>query len=125
MEVNVTLVLQALQFACVYYCLYRFLFTPACPILDEQEQLKQDLYKNLEYEQQVKDALLQDYRVKNDAFKSTLLDDIPEQATQLGYQESTFHSVLPSQQENQLSQQDKQEIEEFLVENLSKVIKHD
>ena len=123
MEINITLILQAMQFGCVYYFLYTFLFAPAYKILDEDEQIKKDLYKNLEHEQQVKDALLRDYHVKSDAFKTALLQDIPEQATQSVHQESMFNSVLDNVEKNQLSQQDREQTQLFLVDSLSKVIK--
>ena len=123
MEVNVTLVLQALQFACVYYFLYKYVFAPSCKILDENEQLKNKLYKNLEHEQHIKDALLHDYNVKNTAFKQELIQDIPESATQSSYQESMFGSTLYCIEENHLSQHDKEKTELFLVDRLSQVVK--
>lgn len=123
MEINVTIVVQAIQFGCVYYFLYKFLFVPACKILDEQEQVKQNLYQNLEQAQQIKDALLQDYHVKHDAFKSILLQNVPEQAVESVYQKSKDSRVLDCDEQFELSQQEKQNIKEFLVNNLSKVIK--
>lgn len=123
MEVNVTLILQALQFACAYYFLYRYLFVPSCKILDEDEQLKNELYKKLEHEQQIKDALLHDYHVKNSAFKGVLLQEIPAESTQSSHQESMFGSTLYHVEAQQLSQLDRNETELFLVERLSQVIK--
>lgn len=123
MEINVTIFLQAIQFFCVYYFLYRFLFVPASKILDEQEQFKQDLYKNLENQQHIKDALLREYHVKNDACKTQLLQTLPEQATESVHQPSMFHSVLEMHEKKQLSQQDRQEIQLYLVDNLSRIIK--
>ena len=122
MEVNVTVILQAIQFACAYYFLYKFLFIPACKILDAQEVEKHDLYKALEQAQQIKDALLQDYHVKNDAFKSILLQNVPEQATQLVHQKSTCNFVVDTVEQDQLPQEDRQEIQLFLVDRLSKVV---
>ncbi len=122
MEVNVTVILQALQFACAYYFLYKFLFAPACRILDEQEVEKQILYKNLEQAQQIKDALLQDYHIKNDAFRSILLQSVPEQATQTYDQQSISHSIVSVDTHDELPQEDRQEIQQFLVDRLSKVV---
>ncbi len=123
MEINVTLFLQVIQFACAYYFLYRFLFTPACKILDEEEQFKNQLYQNLEQQQQIKDALLQDYHVKNHAFKTKLIDTIPAQATALAHQKSTFGSTLYSAEIVELSQVEIEKTQDFLVDHLSKVIK--
>jgi hypothetical protein len=122
MEINITLVLQALQFLCVYYFLYKFLFVPACRILDEQEHVKQNLYKNLEMAQQVKDALLSDYYVKNDAFKTKLLQDIPEQRSELMH-ESSVSRVVSDHVKKELLPQDRQDIQLFLVQRLSRIIK--
>lgn len=124
MEVNVTVVLQAIQFACVYYFLYTFLFAPASSILDAQEAEKQELYKNLEQAQQIKDALMQDYQVKNDAFKSILLQNIPDQVVAAEHQKPVSVFVVENfDQQNQLPHEDRQEIELFLVDRLSKVVK--
>ena len=123
MEVNVTLILQALQFACAYYFLYTYLFAPACKLLDADEQAKNELYKKLEREQQIKDALLHDYHVKNNAFKGVLLREIPMQATQTSYQESMFGPTLYHIELDQLSQLDREKTELFLVDRLSQVIK--
>lgn len=123
MEINITLILQAMQFACAYYFLYRFVFAPAYQILQDDEQFKNELYKNLEREQQVKDALLQDYRVKNSAFKSELIQVIPVQTTQSTHQESMFGSTLYCVEKIQLSKQDREITESFLVDRLSQVIK--
>ncbi len=123
MEVNITLVLQVIQFLCVYYALYRLLFIPAYQILDEQEQVKKTLYKELEVAQQVKDALLQDFHIKTDAFKATLLQEIPEQASQSVYQKSTIHGVVVHSQPEQILQEDIEKTETFLVDHLSRIIK--
>jgi hypothetical protein len=123
MEINVTIFLQAMQFVCVYYFLYKFLFVPASKILDEQEQFKHNLYKNLETQQQVKDVLLRDYHIKNDACKTSLLQTLPEQATESVHQPSMFNSVLDMHEKNQLSPQDRQNIQLFLVDSLSRIIK--
>lgn len=123
MEVNITLVLQVIQFLCVYYALYRLLFIPAYQILDEQEQVKKTLYKELEIAQQVKDALLQDFHIKTDVFKATLLQEIPEQASQSGYQKSTIHRVVGHSQPEQILQEDIEKTETFLVDHLSRIIK--
>lgn len=123
MDVNVTLFLQAMQFACAYYFLYNFLFAPACKILDENEQFKKKLYKNLEQEQQIKDALLQDYHIKNNAFKHILIQTIPEQATQSIYQKSMVGSTLYCVEKSQLSEQDIKKTEIYLIDHLSQVIK--
>lgn len=123
MEVNITLVLMMIQFACVYCFLYKFLFAPAYKILDEDEQFKNKLYKNIEKEQQAKNLLLQDYRAKNNAFKDALIKVIPGQATESSYQKSTFNATLDAVEKVQLSQQDREKIESFLVDHLSQVIK--
>lgn len=123
MEVNITLVLQVIQFLCVYYALYRLLFIPAYQILDEQEQVKKTLYKELEVAQQVKDALLQDFHIKTDVFKATLLQEIPEQASQSGYQKSTIHGVVGHSEPEQILQEDIEKTETFLVDHLSRIIK--
>ena len=123
MEVNVTLILQVIQFAIAYLFLYRFLFAPACKILDEEESVENRLHKKIEKEQQVKDALLQDYHEKNSRFKSTLMQTIPTQATESAYQKSMFGSTLYSIEENKLSDQDRKQTESFLVDHLSQVIK--
>ncbi len=123
MEINVTIVLQALQFFCVYYFLYTYLFIPASKILDENEQIKNELYKNIEYEQQIKNALQQDYNVKNSLCKSMLIENIPEQAIQTVHQKSMFDSTLYCVEKNQLSKEDKDKTEAFLIDRLSQVIK--
>lgn len=123
MDINVTLILQAMQFACAYCFLYKFLFAPAYKILQDDELFKNELYKNLEQEQQVKDALLQDYHVKSSAFKSELIQVIPAQATESAYQESMFGSTLYCVEKIQLSEQDREKTESFLVDRLSQVIK--
>ncbi|MBV8660667.1 MAG: hypothetical protein JO129_00800 [Candidatus Dependentiae bacterium] len=123
MEVNITLVLIMIQFACVYCFLYKFLFAPASRILDENDQLKKKLYKNIEQEQQAKDILIQEYQTKSNAFKDELIKNIPEQATESSYQKSTFNATLDIIEKVQLSEQDKEKIESFLVDHLSQVIK--
>jgi hypothetical protein len=123
MEVNITLVLQALQFFCAYYFLYKFLFIPACKILDEQKHLKKMLYKKLEEDQQVKDALLQDYYVKNNVFKSMLIETIPLEATQIVHQKTMFDSTSYCIEKIELSEQNKKKTELFLIDHLSRVIK--
>jgi F0F1-type ATP synthase membrane subunit b/b' len=123
MEINVTLLLQAMLFACSYCFLYRFLFVPACKILDENEELKNELYKKLEQEQQIKDALLQDYHVKNNAFKGMLIQAIPELSTRSTHQKTMFGSTLYCVENVTLSEQDREKTETFLVDHLSQVVK--
>lgn len=123
MEVNVTLVLQIILFMCAYYFLYNFLFVPAYKILDENEQFKNKLYHNLEQEQQVKDALLQAYYVKNSAFKGMLISAIPEQSTQPVHQKTTLSSISYCFEEMHFSEEDRKKTESFLVDHLSQVIK--
>ena len=123
MEINVTIVFQTLQFVCVYYFLYKFLFAPASQILDEDEAFKNKLYKNLEHEQQIKDSLQEDYHAKNSVFKHKLMQDIPQQATQLVHEKSNFGSTLYIVENNELSPQDREKTEAFLVDRLSQVIK--
>lgn len=123
MEINVTLVLQAMLFACSYCFLYRFLFAPACKILDENEQFKHELYNNLEQEQQIKDALLQDYQVKNNAFKGMLIQAIPALSTSSIHQKSMIGSTLYCVEASTLSDEDRIKTESFLVDHLSQVIK--
>jgi F0F1-type ATP synthase membrane subunit b/b' len=123
MEINVTIVLQTLQFVSVYYFLYKFLFAPASQILDEDEAFKNKLYKNLEHEQQIKDSLQEDYQAKNTVFKHKLMQDIPQQATQLVHEKSIFGSTLYIVENNELSPQDREKTEAFLVDRLSQVIK--
>ena len=123
MNINITIIFQVLQFFCAYYFLYRFLFIPAFQILHEQQQVKDELYKKLEHEQQIKDAFLQDYRVKNSAFKDELVYNIPVQDIDSVYQKSTFHEILQHDMNDPLSETQFQEIETFLVDHLSKVIK--
>ncbi len=123
MEINVTIVLQALQFVCVYYFLYKFLFIPACKILDEDEQIKNKLYKNLEHEQKIKDALTQDHQEKSCVLRHKLMQNIPHQAVQLVHEKSIFGSTLYSVEKNQLSEKDREKLESFLVDRLSQVIK--
>lgn len=123
MDINITLVLQALLFACSYCFLYKFLFAPSCTILQEEEQLKQDLYLQLEKEQQVKDALLQDYHVKNHAFKTALIQAIPQVVTQADDQKTAVPSTSHVAQPVVVSEQNIEQTESFLVEHLSQVIK--
>ncbi|MDP3788720.1 MAG: hypothetical protein Q8Q60_05400 [Candidatus Chromulinivorax sp.] len=123
MEINITLILQAMLFACSYCFLYKFLFAPSCKILQDEEQVKHELYMQLEKEQQVKDALLQDYYVKNHAFKSILLQSIPELSTESVHQKSTFGSTSYCVEDSTLTEQDRKQTESFLVERLSQVIK--
>ena len=123
MEINITLVLQIVQFMSVYYFLYTFLFVPACKILDEQAEYKNNLYKDLECQQQVKDALLQDALVKKDAFKAYLLQEISDNAVRSAPQVSTFGLVLKGIEKNQVSEVSKKEAQAFLVEQLSRIIK--
>ena len=123
MEINITLVLQVMQFMCVYYFLYTFLFVPACKILDEQAEYKNNLYKNLECQQQVKDELLQDAHVKKDAFKAVLLQEVSDNAVRSVRQVSTFGLVLNNVEKTQLSEENKQEAQAFLVDQLSRIIK--
>ena len=123
MEVNITLVLIMVQFVSVYYFLSKFLFTPAYKILDEEEQFKNKLYKNIELEQQKKNTFQQDYLAKNNDFKDALIKTIPEQATESGYKKSIFGSTLYSVEKVELSEQDREKIESFLVDHLSQVIK--
>jgi F0F1-type ATP synthase membrane subunit b/b' len=123
MEVNVTLFLQITQFAIAYLFLYRFLFVPACKILDEEELVEKQLHKKIEKEQEVKDVLLQNYHEKSSHFKSALIESIPAQATESVHKKSMFGSTLYSVEENQLSDQDRKKTESFLVDHLSQVIK--
>ena len=122
MEVNVTIILQVMQFAIAYLFLYRFLFAPACKILDEEELVENQLHKKVEKEQQVKDALLQSYHEKNSHFKSELMQTIPVQSTESVHQKSMFGSTLYSIEKNQLSDQDRKKTESFLVDHLSQVV---
>lgn len=123
MEVNITLLLQMMQFGCAYYFLYRFVFIPAYQKLDEDDLSKRLLYKNLEQEQQVKDILLQDFQFKNKLFKEMLLQNIPEKATQSIYQKSTFNIPLHIVDQVEFLQQDTIVIEDFLIDHLSRVVK--
>jgi len=123
MEVNITLILQVLQFMCGYFFLRRFLFVPACKILDEEDLFKMTLYKNLERQQQIKDSLLQDYYVKNNKCKHLLQNAIPSQATELIYQKTTLSTTLYAVEKIQVSQQDREKAETFLIDHLSQVKK--
>ncbi len=123
MEINVTLILQAFLFACSYCFLYKFLFAPSCKILHDEERVKHELYTQLEKEQQLKDALLQDYHAKNNACKGMLIQSIPELSTKSVHQKSTFGSTSYCIEDSALTEQDRKQTESFLVERLSQVIK--
>ncbi|MBP6870062.1 hypothetical protein KBC04_04220 [Candidatus Babeliales bacterium] len=123
MELNITLVLQILQFFCAYYFLYRFVFAPASKILEENEQSKDLLYRDLEKEQSVKDALLKKFHEKNIMFKDLLLQAIPEKATQSIYYASKFSCASYSVESVEFVEKDKQKTEDFLIEHLSQVVK--
>jgi len=58
MELNITLVLQAVQFACSYFFLYRFVFAPASKILDANDQAEKKLQADFEHDKQLKLDLL-------------------------------------------------------------------
>lgn len=123
MEVNITLVLQILQFGCAYFFLYRFVFAPASLLLDEKEQFKHALYLDLEQQQQAKDILLQDFYERNKSYKALLVQQIPRQTTQSAYQKSTFDSTLYTLDSSEILQQDMQSTEKFLIDHLSQVEK--
>lgn len=125
MEVNITLILQAVHFGCAYYFLRTFLFTPSLAIIEKNEHVKKTLYKNLEQEQHTKDFVLQEYYVKNRAYKKLLLQAISDEATQPFYQKSTCALMSYAVENIEISVQEQKAIEAFLVHNLSQVVKHD
>ncbi len=123
MDINVTIFVQALQFGCVYYFLYKFLFIPACKILQEQEDFKHALYKNLEHDQQIKDTLLQDYKIKNNLFKDALLQQIPAQATEVADQSIKSDVMRYEVEHVGMSEEQIQQSEQFLVDYVSRIVK--
>lgn len=124
MDVNMTLVLQAMQFGCVYYCLYNFVFAPAYKIIDEKDEFARSLRKKLEQEMQTKDILLAEYNIKNAEFKSSLMQTIPQEDLQDASVVKTSHSsTLYSIEPVCVSDEDKKKAESFLVNYLSKVVK--
>lgn len=125
MEINITLIFQAVQFLLVYFFLYRCLFRPACAILHEQVQEKDELYNHLKNYQQIKDALAKDYQIKHDAFQAQLIQEIPEQATMSVHQHPMVDATLVRFSHHVVSTQEQHELEIFLVDYLAKVIKHD
>lgn len=123
MEINITLILQMMQFGCAYYFLYRFVFTPAYKLLDENEHFKNSLYENLKHEQQVKEALLKEFHIKNNNFKDILIQAAPEKSVQSVYQKSTFGGTSYEIETIDLSEQDRKKTEDFLINHLSQVVK--
>ncbi len=123
MEVNVTLVLQTLQFLCVYSFLYRCLFIPACKLLDERERFEHYLQADLKEHKQEQQVLQQEYRAWSQQAKDELIQQIPEQATKSEYKKSDLGSTLYELQKVEFLEQDLQKTEEFLVDHFSRIVK--
>lgn len=125
MEINITLILQMMQFGFAYYFLYKFVFTPAYKLLDEKEEFKNSLYKNLEKEQQNKEDLLKKFYTKNNDFKAILIEAVPKKAGESLYQKTTCSITEYTVNTVDFSEQDRKKTEDFLINHLSQVIKND
>jgi len=122
-SINITLLLQAVQFAIAYFFLYKFLFAPAYKILHEQELFEKELYKNLKQEHQIKDSMQQMYYQRQIALKESLMNMVPSDAVQSGFQKLDTSSTLYDVDKIKISQVQIDMTEKFLVDSLSQVIK--
>lgn len=123
MDINIMLFLQVGQFGIAYFFLYRFLFAPAYKILCEQELFEKKLYKDLEQEQEVKVSLQKTYRQRQLALKESLMNMVPADAVHNQFEKLQTESTLYHVDEIEISKKIIEKTEDFLVENLSRVIK--
>jgi len=123
MDINITIFLQAAQFAIAYFFLYKFLFAPAYEILDKQELFEKKLYKKLEQQQIVKKTLESDYNERQQELKKSLIDIIPTSAVESSRQKLDIGSTLYDVKKVEMLDDTRKKTEDFLVDNLSQVIK--
>ena len=89
----------------------------------EQELFEKELYKNLEQEQQIKNSLKKTYHQRQLALKESLIDMIPIDATQSDCQKKETSTTLYHVDKIEISPVQMSATENFLVDNLSQVIK--
>jgi hypothetical protein len=123
MDINIMLFLQVGQFGIAYFFLYRFLFAPAYKILCEQELFEKKLYNDLEQEQEIKISLQKTYRQRQLALKESLMNMVPVDAVRNQFQKIKGESTLYNVDEIEISKKVVKTTEDFLVENLSRVLK--
>jgi len=123
MDINITLFLQAAQFAIAYLFLSKFLFAPAYKILDEQELFEKNLYKNLEQEQLAKKSLEATYKERQKILKDSLINIIPVSVVESSRQKLDIGSTLYQVDAIEELVVDRKKTEDFLIDNLSQVIK--
>ena len=123
MDINITLFLQAAQFAIAYFFLSKYLFAPAYKILDEQELFERNLYKNLEQEQLAKKTLEVTYKQRQKTLKDSLIDTIPVSGIESSRQKLDIGSTLYDVDAIEKLVVDRKKTEDFLIDNLSQVIK--
>ena len=123
MDINITIFFQAAQFIIAYVFLYKFLFAPAYEILYKQELIEADLYKQIEQEHHVKNSLQKTYHQRQLALKVSLIDMIPADAVQSGCRKLETGSTLYHVEKIELSQAKVEKTENFIIDNLSQVLK--
>ncbi|AXK60582.1 hypothetical protein [Candidatus Chromulinivorax destructor] len=123
MDINIMLFFQIGQFGIAYFFLYRYLFAPAYKILDEQELFEKKLYKDLEQEQGVKVSLEKTYRQRQLMMKESLMNMVPADAVETHLHKLKGQSILYHVDHIEISKNNREQTETFLVENLSQVRK--
>jgi|GEM_PF-1356905 len=125
MDINITVLIQALQFGIAYYFLYHFLFTPACKVLDEDAEIEKKLHESLNLEHGIKNDLQCKYKEKSLALKHALIKEIPSVSIEAGSKKNEKTSTLYSVENVEVLEKKLEDVEQFLINNLSQVVKHD
>jgi len=123
MDINITIFFQAIQFFIAYFFLYRFLFAPVYDILREQEFYEKKLHENLEKKHNIKDSLQKTFMQRQIALKTLLINMIPDDIFKLIHQKSNKDVILYRVEKNENSSTSLDDMENFLIDNLSQVIK--
>lgn len=125
MEVNITVILEMMQFFCAYYFLYTFVFAPGYAILLQDKFIKDKLSKEVEDDRLIKDTLLHEYQLENKTLKNLLITTIPIESYQDQYKQVQIDKSLYEVEKIIIAKKDIENTKAFLIDRLSQVSKHD
>ncbi len=123
MEVNLTIFVQALQFFCSYFFLYRYFFTPVYKAIIAKETLALKLLEELEIAKNKEQILLSSLQQDNKKQQKKLFEQLEQ--LDVSIENKVFYQDVQSDPVDVVEQKDILYIESLLVDRLSKVVKHD
>ena len=123
MQINITLVFQAIQFFIAYYFLYNFMFVPAYAILLKEEAFEKKLYDNVDQSRLEKEQLQEKSNNRWAFLKKKLFENCPDALVESRGEKTDKNGSLYFVEKQNISKEEEEKTTSFLVDKLSDVSK--